>query len=346
MKFLDKTGLSLVWNKITEKLNLKVDKVDGKQLSTEDYTTAEKTKLSGIEEGANKTVIDTELSATSTNPVQNKVVDSSIAIKKYPASVDGYYYALMDSDTYPNMVTEGADTRGSVALGCKNTIGNKYTFVAGIGNIVSGNNTTAVGQQNIASGDISFVGGIRNIASGKYSTAIGSGNTASGTATSAIGYHNTASGNYTSAFGNRNMAIGGSSNVEGVTNISYGDASHAGGVCTAAIGQASVTYGGSYGLNIYLTGDANATTYTYTVDDKHESDVFSTFVVGNVLYLPISPYTSAYITATDTTNKTITLNTTLNETTALSGQQCWLSGNIAQGDYSFAMRGISKGLSS
>ena len=55
MKFLDKTGLSLVWNKITEKLNLKVDKVDGKQLSTEDYTTAEKTKLSGIDsELANK----------------------------------------------------------------------------------------------------------------------------------------------------------------------------------------------------------------------------------------------------------------------------------------------------
>ena len=33
-------------------LNLKIDKVAGKQLSTEDYTTAEKTKLSGIESGA------------------------------------------------------------------------------------------------------------------------------------------------------------------------------------------------------------------------------------------------------------------------------------------------------
>ena len=42
-------------------LGTKVDKVTGKGLSTEDYTTAEKTKLSGIEAQANKTVLDTEL---------------------------------------------------------------------------------------------------------------------------------------------------------------------------------------------------------------------------------------------------------------------------------------------
>lgn len=35
-------------------LSTKVDKIEGKQLSTEDYTTAEKNKLAGIEEGANK----------------------------------------------------------------------------------------------------------------------------------------------------------------------------------------------------------------------------------------------------------------------------------------------------
>ena len=40
----------------------KVDKIVGKGLSTEDYTTAEKTKLSGIEEQATKTVIDATLS--------------------------------------------------------------------------------------------------------------------------------------------------------------------------------------------------------------------------------------------------------------------------------------------
>lgn len=34
-------------------INNKVDKVTGKQLSTNDYTTAEKTKLTGIATGAN-----------------------------------------------------------------------------------------------------------------------------------------------------------------------------------------------------------------------------------------------------------------------------------------------------
>ena len=38
-------------------LNTKVDKVDGKQLSTEDYTSDEKTKLAGIEAGAQKNTV-------------------------------------------------------------------------------------------------------------------------------------------------------------------------------------------------------------------------------------------------------------------------------------------------
>ena len=59
-------------------LDKKVDKVNGKGLSTNDYTTAEKTKLSGIETGANKTIVDSEFSSTSTNPVQNKLINSSL----------------------------------------------------------------------------------------------------------------------------------------------------------------------------------------------------------------------------------------------------------------------------
>ena len=61
---------------VLDALDGKVDKVDGKSLSTEDYTTEEKNKLSGIESGANKTTVDSSLSSTSTNPVQNKVIDT------------------------------------------------------------------------------------------------------------------------------------------------------------------------------------------------------------------------------------------------------------------------------
>lgn len=56
----------------------KVDKVSGKGLSTNDYTTTEKNKLAGIATGANKTVVDDIMSSTSTNPVQNKVVNAAI----------------------------------------------------------------------------------------------------------------------------------------------------------------------------------------------------------------------------------------------------------------------------
>lgn len=47
-QFLTKDGLSHVWLALKSKLNAKVDKVDGKQLSTNDYTTAEKNKLAGL----------------------------------------------------------------------------------------------------------------------------------------------------------------------------------------------------------------------------------------------------------------------------------------------------------
>ena len=57
----------------------KVDKVDGKILSTNDYTTTEKTKLEGIAEGATKVLVDSELSSTSTNPVENKAVNAAIS---------------------------------------------------------------------------------------------------------------------------------------------------------------------------------------------------------------------------------------------------------------------------
>lgn len=51
-KYLDATGLSHFYAKIKALLDDKVDKVAGKGLSTNDYTTAEKNKLSGIAAGA------------------------------------------------------------------------------------------------------------------------------------------------------------------------------------------------------------------------------------------------------------------------------------------------------
>lgn len=62
-------------------LNNKVDKEAGKGLSTNDYTTAEKDKLAGIEAQANKTVVDAALNDASENPVQNKAIKTALDSK-------------------------------------------------------------------------------------------------------------------------------------------------------------------------------------------------------------------------------------------------------------------------
>jgi hypothetical protein len=59
---------------LTNLLDNKVDKVEGKGLSTNDYTDADKNKLAGIEAEANKTVVDSVMSDRSTNPLQNRVI--------------------------------------------------------------------------------------------------------------------------------------------------------------------------------------------------------------------------------------------------------------------------------
>lgn len=72
-------------------LNNKVDKVDGKSLTSNDFTNTLKTKLDGIAENANNyslpiasetklggVMVDSALNSTSANPVQNRVVGSAI----------------------------------------------------------------------------------------------------------------------------------------------------------------------------------------------------------------------------------------------------------------------------
>ena len=73
-----KTSFANLCAVLKEMLDGKVDKVSGKGLSTNDFTAAYKTKLDGIAAGANNITVDSALSGTSTNPVQNKVVAERI----------------------------------------------------------------------------------------------------------------------------------------------------------------------------------------------------------------------------------------------------------------------------
>lgn len=95
----------------------KVDKVSGKGLSTNDYTTTEKNKLAGIAEGANKTIVDSALSSTSTNPVQNKVVNT--AISNLNTLVGDKSVADQISDAHKNIVT----VEGGASIAMESAIG-------------------------------------------------------------------------------------------------------------------------------------------------------------------------------------------------------------------------------
>lgn len=73
-------------------LDGKVDVVEGKGLSTEDFTSAEKTKLGGIAEGATRVIVDDTIK-DSVNAVQNsavkKALDGKAANSVFTASANG-----------------------------------------------------------------------------------------------------------------------------------------------------------------------------------------------------------------------------------------------------------------
>lgn len=92
--YLDENGLLYLKTKLDEKFAIKVDKVSGKGLSTEDYTPAEKDKLSGIDAGANRTVVDNHLNSDSAanalSAKQGKVLDGKIAALAESIGSAGY----------------------------------------------------------------------------------------------------------------------------------------------------------------------------------------------------------------------------------------------------------------
>ena len=112
---IDLTRLGQFLGKLKLLLNEKVDKETGKGLSTNDYTSAEKTKLSGIEVQANKTIVDSALSSSSTNPVQNSVIYDAL---EYAAAAADEIVII--SDTQPtsdnNKLWAKATADGSVQV--------------------------------------------------------------------------------------------------------------------------------------------------------------------------------------------------------------------------------------
>ena len=91
IKFLSGDGLSYLWDEIRERLFLKVDKIDGKSLSTNDYTDSEKEKLSNIETGSQVNVIEA-ITVNGTNQANsNKTVNISVPTSVSQLTNDSNY---------------------------------------------------------------------------------------------------------------------------------------------------------------------------------------------------------------------------------------------------------------
>jgi hypothetical protein len=98
----------------------KVDKEVGKGLSTNDFTDADKTKLDSLE----NTVVDSALSSTSTNPVQNKVVNSALSGKVDKVSGKGLStndFTDADKATLDSLASGGSLTIVSLWSGTSST---------------------------------------------------------------------------------------------------------------------------------------------------------------------------------------------------------------------------------
>ena len=188
---------------------------------TEDglMSAADKAKLDGVEIGATKTLIDIELSSTSTNPVQNKVVTDALNNK-----ADKSKYG----DTTINVGRKASTTVGaySTAEGYQTTASENSSHAEGYQTTASGGTSHAEGLQAEASGESSHAEGYRTTASGNNSHAEGQSTTASGTVSHAEGADTAASGFYSHAEGESTNANGDDSHAEGEYTIANGKSQH------------------------------------------------------------------------------------------------------------------------
>lgn len=126
-KYLDNNGLLYLWGKIKTLLGGKVDAVSGKQLSANDYTDADKTKLAGIADGANNYVHPTGSG--------NKHIPSGGATGKVLGySADGTAVWQDDKDTtYSPMGGASASAAGSAGLVPAPAAGKQTQYLRGDG---------------------------------------------------------------------------------------------------------------------------------------------------------------------------------------------------------------------
>ena len=77
-KYAGQNAMNKMMQLVKTALNNKADKTNATTSAAGLMSAADKVKLDGVEGGANKTVVDSAMSASSTNPVQNKAVKAAL----------------------------------------------------------------------------------------------------------------------------------------------------------------------------------------------------------------------------------------------------------------------------
>lgn len=202
--------------------------------------------------------VDSNLSDTSTNPVQNKVIKAAIDDKADKAVATTTADGLMSAADKTKL--DGADDTYALK--------SKY-----------GDTTINVGRKaDTKKGVYSTAEGYNTTASGHYSHAEGEGTTASGDGSHAGGYNTTASGIH--------------SHAEGCETTASGAYSHAGGTGTKALHGNEVAYGKyneSKDDTVFSIGDGtsdtarhNAFEITTTGGKLHDKDIATTNLIPDL----------------------------------------------------------------
>lgn len=242
-------------DELTGDLGDKVDKVQGKGLSTEDFTTAEKNKLTGIATGAEVNVqSDWSQSDNSADDfIKNK---PSIPSKTSDLTNDsGFVTSSQLADKMDKVDPTGS---GSFSLNRK-------------ANTTVGFNSTAEGTDATASGSDSHAEGHETTASGSYTHAEGSGTTASYNGAHAEGNDTTASAQSAHAEGTQTEASATDAHAEGHGTIAASKYQHAGGRYNIA--DNANTYAEIIG-NGYANNRSNARTLDWQGNETISGDLY------------------------------------------------------------------------
>lgn len=123
----------------------------------EDFTTTYKTKLDGIAAGANKTIVDTGLNKSSTNPVQNKVINEELSKKADKSQLSSYITTATANNTYAKKSDISAVYKYQGSVNKVSDLPNPSSLtesnagdVYNIGTASSGNNITVKSGDNVA----------------------------------------------------------------------------------------------------------------------------------------------------------------------------------------------------